>query len=64
MKSITLECPDQLHEQLLTLARTGWARSPEEAVIKALRRFLDSHHPDLREAHVLNDVEWGLKGKD
>jgi len=64
MKSITLECPDQLHEQLLTLVRSGWARSPEEAVIEALRRFLESHRPELQEAHVLKDIEWGLKGKE
>ena len=64
MKSITVECPDQLHEQLLTLVRSGWARSPEEAVIEALRRFLESHRPELQEAHVLKDAEWGLKGKE
>lgn len=64
MKSITVECPDQLHEQLLTLVRSGWARSPEEAVIEALRRFLDSHRPELQEAQMVKDLEWGLKGKE
>ena len=64
MKCITVECPDKLHEQLLTFVRSGWAHSPEEAVIEALRRFLDSHRPELQEAHVLKDIEWVLKGKE
>ena len=64
MKSITLKCPDQLHDQLLALVRGGWARTPEEAMLEALRRFLDSHRPELQEAQVLKDVEWGLKGKE
>jgi Arc/MetJ-type ribon-helix-helix transcriptional regulator len=64
MKSITVECPDQLHEQLQKLVQTGWVKSPQDAMIEALRRFLDSRHSDVREAQLLKDVEWGLRGHD
>ena len=62
MKSITLECPEQLHQQLQGLVAAGWVKSPEEAVVEALRRFLDSHQPGLQQAQILSDVEWGLHG--
>ncbi|MDB6057412.1 MAG: hypothetical protein JWO95_1256 [Verrucomicrobiales bacterium] len=64
MKSITVECPDQLHEQLQKLVQSGWVKDQQEAMVEALRRFLDSHRPDLQEAQVLKDVEWGLLGND
>jgi Arc/MetJ-type ribon-helix-helix transcriptional regulator len=64
MKTIAVECPDALHEQLQMLVREGWVKNPEHAVLEALRRFLDSHRPDLLRAQVLNDVEWGLPGRE
>jgi hypothetical protein len=64
VKTIAIECPDRLHEQLETLAREGWIRSPEPAVLEALRRFLDSHQPELQRAQILSDVQWGLHGRD
>jgi Arc/MetJ-type ribon-helix-helix transcriptional regulator len=64
MKSITVECPDQLHDQLQKLVQAGWVKDQQEALIEALRRFLDSHRPELQEAQVLKDVEWGLRGDD
>lgn len=64
MKTITVECPDQLHEQLESLAREGWIKAPEDAVLEALRRYVESHAPALQESQVLSDVEWGLHGED
>jgi len=64
MKTIAVECPDHMLEQLETLAREGWIKSPEQAALEALRRFLDSHRPDLQRAQILNDVQWGLHGGD
>ena len=64
MKSITVECPDQLHEQLQKLVQSGWVKDQQEAMVEALRRFLDSHRPDLQETQILKDVEWGLRGND
>jgi len=64
VKSITLECPEQLHLKLQVLVQGGWVKGPEEAVLEALRRFLDSHNPDLQIAQILSDVQWGLHGND
>ena len=64
MKSITLECPDQLLQQLQSMVAAGWVKSPEEALLEALRRFLDSHQPELQTRQILNDVEWGLHGTE
>ena len=64
VKTIAVECPDQLHEQLQTLAREGWIKNPEQAALEALRRFLDSHRPDLQRAQIMSDVEWGLHGRE
>src|SRR5947199_8106071 len=62
MKSITIECPDQLHDQLESLVQAGWVKDQQEAMVEALRRFLDSHRPELQEMHILKDVAWGLSG--
>ena len=64
MKTLTVECPDQLVEQLDGYVKDGWAAGVGEAVVEAIRRFLDSHRPDIARAQVLADVEWGLHGKD
>jgi len=64
MKTISIQCPDQLHEELLSFVREGWVKGAEEAVLEALRRFLDSHRPDLQRMQVMKDVEWGLHGRD
>jgi len=63
IKTIAVECPDQLHEQLQALVREGWFVTPEQALLEALRRFLDSHLPDLQRAQMMNDVQWGLHGR-
>lgn len=64
MKTITVECPDVLAEDLARLAREGWIAQPKDAVVEAIRRFLDSHRPELIESQVLADVEWGLHGRE
>jgi len=64
MKTLVIECPDKLLESLDRLVRDGWVETPSQAVIEALRRFLQSHRTDLLEAQVHDDVEWGLHGND
>lgn len=63
MTTLTLQCPDQLAEQLDDFEREGWAADSGEALVEALRRFLESHRPDIARAQVLTDVEWGLHGE-
>jgi hypothetical protein len=64
MKTLTVECPDRLVAQLDEYVKDGWAAGVGEAVVEALRRFLESHRPDIARAQMLSDVEWGLHGKD
>ena len=64
MKTLSIECPDSLVDRLERLVQAGWVVDEQQAVIEALRRFLDSHRPEIIESEVLADVEWGLHGKD
>ena len=64
MKTIAVECPAQLHEQIQALVREGWIKNSEQAVLEALRRFLDSHRPDLQREQILSEVQWGLHGRE
>jgi Arc/MetJ-type ribon-helix-helix transcriptional regulator len=64
MKTIQVECPDQLADRLGQLVRDGWVADEQQAVVEALRRFLDSRRPELIESQVLADVKWGLHGGD
>ncbi len=62
MKTVTIECPDRLHEQLAKLVEAGWFKSPEDAVLESLRRYLSLHSVELQEQQVMADVEWALNG--
>ena len=62
MKTFNVECPDWLADRLALLVREGWVIDEQQAMIEALRRFLDSHRPELIESQILADVEWGLHG--
>ncbi|MDZ4778781.1 MAG: CopG family transcriptional regulator [Planctomycetia bacterium] len=58
----------KLAEDLLAEARNfvneGCANSLDELLAETLRRYLDSHAPQLTEKFILQDVEWGLHGHD
>ena len=64
MTTLTLKCPDRLAEQLEVFVKEGWATDTDEAVTEALRRFLESHHPEIVRSQVLEDLDWGLHGED
>jgi predicted transcriptional regulator len=64
MKTLTIECPDDLANRLERLVGTGLVADEQQAMIEALRRFLDSHRPEIHESLILADVGWGLRGKD
>jgi metal-responsive CopG/Arc/MetJ family transcriptional regulator len=64
MKTLSIQCPDGLADRLDQMVRQGWVADQDQAVIEALRRFLDSHRPELIESQILSDVQWGLHGKD
>jgi len=60
MKTVTVECPDQLYEQLSKLVAAGWFNSAEEGMVEALRRYLSLHSVELQEKQILADVTWAL----
>jgi len=64
MESIEIEIPDQIAKNIAALVKGGWFRDEKDIYCEAIRRFLDSHHPDLMENFIREDIEWGLHGND
>ncbi len=64
MKTIEVEIPDQLYKKATYLVKEGWFKKEKDIFSEAIRRFLDSHRPELIEKFMLDDVEWGLHGRD
>jgi hypothetical protein len=56
-----------LPEELLSKARQfveqGLATDIDNLLADALRRYLESHEPELTEAFIRDDIEWGLHGE-
>ncbi len=64
MKTIQMEVPEKLYEKATGLVKEGWFRDEKDIFAEAIRRFLDSHQPELMDKYIFNDVEWGLHGQD
>ena len=64
MKTIQMEVPEQLYQKAIGLVKEGWFRDEKDIFSEAIRRFLDSHQPEMMEKFVLDDVEWGLSGDE
>jgi Arc/MetJ-type ribon-helix-helix transcriptional regulator len=64
MKTIQTEIPEQLYKKAMALVQEGWFRDEKDVFSEALRRFLDTHQPELMEKFIRDDVEWGLHGND
>jgi metal-responsive CopG/Arc/MetJ family transcriptional regulator len=64
MKTVQTKIPDKLYREAESLVREGWFRDEGELLSEALRRFLDTHRPELMEKFIRDDVEWGLHGKE
>jgi Arc/MetJ-type ribon-helix-helix transcriptional regulator len=63
MKVIQVDIPDQIYRQMENLVEEGWFRNCQDIVDQALRRFLETHQPDLMERFIREDVDWGLRGR-
>jgi len=61
---IQAELPPGLTEQAQTYVKEGWATDFNELLADALRRFLESHSSRVTESFVMDDVRWGLHGKE
>ena len=64
MKTVEMNLPDQLYQKAMSLVKEGWFIDEHDIFSEAIRRFLESHEPRIMEKHILNDVEWGLHGRD
>ena len=64
LKTVQAELPEKLYEQLKALIEDGWFTDEKDVITEALRRFLETHRPELMAKFVKEDVEWGLYGKD
>jgi len=61
---IQTEIPEQLFNRAKALVREGWFLDEQDIFSEAIRRFLDTHHSELMEKFVRDDVEWGLRGNE
>ena len=64
MKIIEAELPDKLYEQVKLLISEGWFRNEKELICEALRRYLEAHRPEIIKEFLMEDVNWGLYGKE
>lgn len=64
MKTIKIECPDELASELERLVAEGWEDSPQAALLEAARRYVRLRPPDVLEKHLNADIAWGLHGRD
>ena len=62
--TIETHLPEQLVKQMESLIQQGWFTDVDSLISDALRRFLDSHSPDLVERFFKEDVQWGLRGAE
>ena len=64
MKTIKVDCPDEVVSELERLVAEGWEDSVEAAVAEAVRRYVRLRRPEALEKHLKADIAWGLHGSD
>ena len=55
--------PARLVAQIKSLVSEGWYQDMDALIADAVRRFLETHTPELMERYIWQDVEWGLHGQ-
>ncbi len=65
-QDITVETvlPARRVAQMQVLVDEGWFRDLDHLIADAVRRFLETHTPELMERYIWQDVEGELHGKD
>ncbi len=61
MKTMTLELPEALADDVDNAVKAGWFTDPQEAVRQALREFLNSRRLQLQEQQQLEDIDWARR---
>jgi Arc/MetJ-type ribon-helix-helix transcriptional regulator len=64
MATIQTDVPIRLLTEMQMLVEAGWFRDLDDLMLDALRRFVESHHAELMERFIREDVEWGLHGDE
>jgi Arc/MetJ-type ribon-helix-helix transcriptional regulator len=63
MKSIKVDLPDRLAEELDAMVKAGWFSNEAEAMRSALREFVRRNRLELLERFQREDITWALKQK-
>lgn len=58
--AVHITLPIELASKAQSFVDQGFAANLDNLMAEALRRYLESHEPELNEALVREDVEWGL----
>ncbi len=61
MKSINVDLPEKIAEELSRLVEGGWFHDEAEAVRAALVEFLSHHAAELQERFQREDIAWALR---
>lgn len=64
MRTISTELPEKLFIDMKALIDDGWFSNKDDLIVEAIRRFVDTHHVNLMEKFIKEDIEWGLHGKE
>ena len=60
--TVQAQIPTRLLAEIEALVKDGWFSDLNDLFLDALRRYLDSHRPEMMEQFIREDVEWGLHG--
>ncbi len=63
MKTINVELPEKIAEELTRLVKTGWFHDEGEAVRAAVVDFLSHRGMELQERFQREDIDWALREK-
>jgi len=63
VKSINVDLPEKIAEELSRLVEAGWFHDEAEAVRIALVEFLGHRAAELQERFQHEDIEWALREK-
>jgi Arc/MetJ-type ribon-helix-helix transcriptional regulator len=60
MKSLKIEVPDRLADEVARMVREGWFHSENELVRVALVEFLRTRQVELQERFQREDIAWAV----
>ncbi len=61
MKSLQVELPDKLADELNLLVEAGWFRNADEAIRLALTEFVRHYRVELMDRFQREDIAWALR---